>query len=191
MPRSIPAIPAGRSPTPVPGLSGSIPPWPASVRRAARSRADKVPPALAGAVRLADSGEPAVPLRWRLVAAWQWLLLVLAAVALIWMVVIAAANGPHQPALLGDLSLIPWLAVLAVALLLLGWLTSVGCQNIAVLAADREQIRAEHVMRERTAAAARELVLAPVGREIATYEWFRRELAAARGSRSQGISSSR
>jgi energy-coupling factor transporter ATP-binding protein EcfA2 len=166
-------------------------PWPASVRRAARSRADKVPPALAGAVRLADSGEPTVPLRWRLVAAWQWLLLVLAAAALIWMVVIAAANGPHQSALLGDLSLIPWLAVLAVALLLLGWLTSVGCQNIAVLAADRERVRAEHVMRERTAAVARELVFAPVGREIATYERFRRELAAAGGSRSQGISSSR
>jgi hypothetical protein len=41
------------------------------------------------------------------------------------------------------------------------------------------------------AAVARELVLAPVGWEIATYERFRRELAAAGGSRSQGISSSR
>jgi energy-coupling factor transporter ATP-binding protein EcfA2 len=171
---------------------GRLPePWPASVRRAARSRADKVPPALADAVRQADPGKPATPLRWRLVAAWHWLLLALAAAALIWMVVIAAAHGPGKPALLGDLSLIPWLAVLAVALLVLGWLTSIGCQNMAVLAADRERERAEHAMRVQVAAVARELVLAPVGWEIATYERFRRELAAARGSRSPGISPSR
>ncbi|HEX6449906.1 MAG TPA: GTPase [Trebonia sp.] len=171
---------------------GRLPePWPASVRRAARSRADKVPPALADAVRQADSGKPATPVRWRLVAAWQWLLLVLAATALIWMVVIAAAHGPGRPALLSDLSLIPWLAVLAVALLVLGWLTSIGCQNMAVLAADRERERAEHVMRVRVTAVARDLVLAPVGWEIGTYERFRRALAAARGSRFPGISPSR
>jgi hypothetical protein len=160
-------------------------PWPAALRRAARSRADKVPPALADAVRQAISGQPVAPRWWRLIAAWQWLLLILAAAAVIWAVVIGVAHGSHKSVLLSDLSLVPWLVVLAVAMLLLGWLTSIWCRNMAVLAAQRERDRAEHAMREQVAAVARDLVLAPVGQEIATYERFRRELAVARGSAGQ------
>jgi hypothetical protein len=167
-------------------VGGRLPePWPAAVRRAARSRADKVPPALAGAVREALPGQPAALRWWRLIAAWQWLLVVLAAAAAIWAVVIGVAHGPRKPVLLGDLSLVPWLVVLAVAMLLLGWLTSVWCRNTAVLAAERERDRAEHTMREQVAAATRDQVLAPVGQEIATYERFRSELAVARGSAGQ------
>jgi hypothetical protein len=172
-------------------VGGRLPePWPAAVRRAARSRADEVPPALADAVRLGDPGPEAAPLRWRLIAVWQWALLVLAVVALIWIAVVAAAHGPNRPALVSDLSLLPWLAVLAVALLLLGALTSVGCQNMAANAADRERERAERAMREQVEVVARGLVLAPVGHEMGTYERFRRELAVARGSGSRWDSGS-
>jgi GTP-binding protein EngB required for normal cell division len=168
-------------------VGGRLPePWPAAVRRAARSRADKVPPALVDAVRQAVPGQPAAPRWWRLIAAWQWLLVVLTAAAAIWAVVIGVAHGPRKPVLLGDLSLVPWLVVLAVAMLLLGWLTSVWCRNTAVLAAERERDRAEHAMREQVAAVARDQVLAPVGQEIATYERFRGKLAVARGSAGQG-----
>jgi hypothetical protein len=167
-------------------VGGRLPePWPAAVRHAARSCADKVPPALAGAVRQALPGQPAAPRWWRLIAAWQWLLVVLAAAAAIWAVVIGVAHGPRKPVLLGDLSLVPWLVVLAVAMLLLGWLTSVWCRNTAVLAAERERDRAEHAMREQVAVVTRDQVLAPVGQEIATYERFRSELAVARGSAGQ------
>jgi energy-coupling factor transporter ATP-binding protein EcfA2 len=147
-------------------------PWPESVRRAARSRADEVPPALSAAVR-SEVLQP-VPGWWRLIAAWQWLLVVLAAAALVWAVVISVSHG--------DLSLIPWLVVLAGAMLLLGWLTSVGCRNMAILAAERERTLAEQDMRAAVAAVARDLVLAPAGQELAVYERFRRELTIARGN---------
>jgi hypothetical protein len=71
--------------------------------------------------------------------------------------------------------------VMAAAVLLLGWLTASGCRNMAALAADRERARVEQSMREQVTAVARDLVLAPVGREIGEYERFRRELATAQG----------
>jgi hypothetical protein len=99
-------------------------------------------------------------------------------------VVIAIAHGGReQSTLLGDVSLIPWLLVMAAALLLLGFLTASGCRNMAVLAAERERQDAEEAMRARIAAATRATVLAPTGQEIAQYERFRNDLAVADGSR--------
>jgi len=66
------------------------------------------------------------------------------------------------------------------ALLLLGWLISSWCQNMVVLAADREREIAVHAILARVGAVASDLVLVPVGRELAAYERFRAELAAAR-----------
>jgi hypothetical protein len=67
-----------------------------------------------------------------------------------------------------------------VALLLLGWLISSWCQNMVVLAADRERELAVHAILARVGAVASDLVLVPVGRELADYERFRAELAAVR-----------
>ncbi|MBO0806110.1 MAG: hypothetical protein J2P25_23940, partial [Nocardiopsaceae bacterium] len=178
----------------VDAVDGRLPEsWSASVQRAARSRAGEVPAALADALRLAVPRHPAVPLRWRLVAAWQWLLLLLAVAAVAWAVVLGVTHGSHElrhllgpnalrePTSPGDVVLTVWLPVLAVVLLLLGWLTSAACRNMGVAAVDRDRERAGIVMREHVAAVARGLVLAPVGREIAVYERFRRELSVARG----------
>jgi GTP-binding protein EngB required for normal cell division len=167
-------------------VGGSLPePWSATLREAARSNAATVPSALAGAVGGAVRGEGTkVPLWWRVITAWQWLLTVLAVAGLVWAVVIAVAHsGREQSTLLGDVSLIPWLVVLAAAMLLLGFLTAAGCQNMVLLAADSERERAEQAMRRRVAVVARDLVLVPAGREIAEYERFRRELAVAQGPR--------
>jgi hypothetical protein len=99
-------------------------------------------------------------------------------------VVIAVAHGGREKStLLGDVSLIPWLLVMAAALLLLGFLTASGCRNMAVVAAEREREHAEETMRARIAVAARTTVLTPVGQEIAQYERFRKDLAVAEGSR--------
>jgi GTP-binding protein EngB required for normal cell division len=166
-------------------VGGTLPePWPGTLRDAARSNVAAVPSALAGAVGGAAAGEGAkVPVWWRLITAWQWLLTVLAVAGVVWAVVIAVAHGGHERStLLGDTSLIPWLLIMAAAVLLLGFLTAAGCQNMVLLAADRERERAEQVMRERVAVVARDLVLVPTGREIAQYERFRRELAVAQGS---------
>ncbi len=143
-----------------------------------------VPQALADAVHRAGDGEAAVPAWWRLITAWQWLLTVLAAGGIGWAVVIAVAHGGRERStLLGDVSLIPWLLIMAAAMLLLGYLTASGCQNVAVLAAERERDRAEQAMREQVAAVTRDLVLFATGREIAQYERYREELAVAAGSR--------
>jgi len=159
-------------------------PWATSLRDAARSNAALVPRGLAGAVRRAVPGGSAVPAWWRLITAWQWLLTVLAIGGIVWSVVIAVAHGGReQSTLIGDVGLIPWLLVMAAALLLLGFLTAAGCRNVAVLAAERERQHAEQAMREQVAVTTRDLVLVPVGQEITQYERYRRELAVA-GARS-------
>jgi GTP-binding protein EngB required for normal cell division len=158
-------------------------PWATSLRDTARDNADRVPGALAGAVRRAVPGGSAVPAWWRLIAAWQWLLTVLAIGGIGWAVVIAVTHGGQERStLLGDVSLIPWLLVMAAALLLLGYLTAAGCQNISVLAAERERERSEQAMREQVASVARDLVLVPVGQEITQYERYRMELAVVEGT---------
>jgi hypothetical protein len=82
--------------------------------------------------------------------------------------------------------LVPWLAVMVVALLLLGWLIESWCQNMVVLAADREREQANQAIMARIAAVTSDLVLAPAGRELADYERFRAELAFARDGAGDG-----
>jgi GTP-binding protein EngB required for normal cell division len=158
-------------------------PWASSLRDAARSNAALVPRALADAVRRAVPGGSPVPAWWRLITAWQWLLTVLAVAGIVWAVVIAVAHGGReQSTLIGDVGLIPWLLVMAAALLLLGYLTAAGSRNVAVLAAERERQHAEQAMRDQVAVTTRDLVLAPVGQEITQYERYRKELAVAAGA---------
>lgn len=166
-------------------VGGELPdPWAASLRAAARSNAGLVPQALADAVhQVVPGGKPRVPAWWRLITGWQWLLTVLAAAGVAWAVVIAVAHGGRERStLLGDTALIPWLLIMAAAMLLLGFLTASGCRNMAQLAAERERARAEREIRERVAAVTRDLVLVPLGREIAQYERFRSNLAVAAGA---------
>ena len=124
-----------------------------------------VPRALADAVRgVAAAGGPRPPAWWRIVALWQWLLTVVAAVGVVAAVVIAVdrLTGHHQ-GLISEASLIPWLLALAAALLVLGFLTAVGCRNMTVAAAEREREEAERAMRERVSDVTRDLVLVPTG----------------------------
>ena len=165
--------------------SGLPAPWAGGLRATARCNAGMVPQALAGAVQAVVGGRKSGPPGWwRLVTAWQWLLTVLAAVGVLLSVVIAFVRltGPHQ-GWIGEVSLIPWLLLMAVAMLVLGYVTAVGCRNVAVAAADAERQRAERAMRDRVADVAHDLVLVATGQEIAQYERFRRELAVASGRR--------
>ena len=81
--------------------------------------------------------------------------------------------------MISEASLIPWLLALAAALLVLGYLTAVGCRNMTVAAAEREREAAERAMRDRVSDVTRDLVLVPTGSEITQYERFRQELAVA------------
>ncbi len=166
-------------------VGGSLPdPWPRTVRAAARSRADEAQTALGTAVAQGLPRRDKVTGWWRLVALAQWLLVALMLAGLIWIVLILAFGESNtarkSPSLINDVSLAPWLGVMVVALLLLGWLISSWCQNMVVLAADREREQAARDILARIATVANDLVVAPVGRELGDYERFRTELAAAR-----------
>jgi hypothetical protein len=120
---------------------------------------------------------------WRLVAVAQWLLMALTLAGLVWVVLILALGGSgsgHKSSPFSDTALAPWLGVMVVALLLLGWLISSWCQNMVVLAADREREQAVRDILARIGTVANDLVVVPVGRELRDYERFRTELAAAR-----------
>jgi GTP-binding protein EngB required for normal cell division len=162
-------------------IGASLPaPWVRSLREVARSDASRVPGTIAASIGTESSLRAAVPAWWRLIAAWQWLLGGTAVAGVAWSVAIAIGHqAKASSALLSDVSIIPWLLVMAVAVLLLGWLTASGCHSMALAAAEREQSRALQDMREQVAAVARDLVLAPAGREIAEYERFRLALDEA------------
>ena len=168
-------------------VGGSLPePWSRTVRAAARSRANEAQAALGTAVARGLPPRDKVTSWWRPIALAQWLLLALTLAGLIWIVLILAiggSSGPHQKSsLINDVSLAPWLGVMVVALLLLGWLISSWCQNMVVLAADREREQAVRDILARIAAVTNDLVVVPVGRELSDYERYRTELAAARDS---------
>jgi hypothetical protein len=163
--------------------SGLPEPWAGSLREAARRNASMVPQALAGAVQAAVAeGKSGPPAWWRLVTAWQWLLTVLAVAGVVLSVVIAVARltGQRQ-GWISEVSLIPWLLIMTAAMLVLGYVTAVGCRNMAVATAERERQAAEDAMRDRVAGVTHNLVLVATGREIAQYERFRKELAVAAG----------
>ncbi len=122
-------------------VGGSLPePWSRTVRAAARSRADEAQAALGAAVAQGLPPRDRVAGWWRLIAAVQWLLMLLTVAGLVWIALILSLHGSHKSSsLISDTSLVPWLAVMVVALLLLGWLIESWCQNMVVLAADRER----------------------------------------------------
>jgi GTP-binding protein EngB required for normal cell division len=163
-------------------VGSSLPePWSRTVRAAARSRASEAPSALGAAVAHGLPSRDKVTGWWRLIALAQWLLMLLTLAGLVWIALILALHGSHKSSsLISATSLVPWLAVMVVALLLLGWLVESWCQNMVVLAADREREQANQAIMTRIAAVTSDLVLAPAGRELADYERFRAELEAAR-----------
>jgi GTP-binding protein EngB required for normal cell division len=165
-------------------VGGALPePWSRTVRAAARSRADEAQAALGAAVTRALPRRDKVTSWWRMVAVAQWALMALMLAGLIWIVLILAlgSSGGHKSSsLISDVSLAPWLGVMVAALLLLGWLISSWCQNMVVLAADREREEASRDIIRRIGAVASDLVLVPTGRELSDYERYRTELAAAR-----------
>jgi GTP-binding protein EngB required for normal cell division len=167
-------------------VGGSLPePWPRTVLVAARSRADEAQAALGAAVAQGLPRRDKVTGWWRLIASVQWFLILLMLAGLVWIALILGfgeSHAAHKSSLISDVSLAPWLGVMVIALLVLGWLIASWCQNMVVLAADREREQAVHTILGRVSAVASDLVLVPVGRELADYDHFRTQLAAARDS---------
>jgi hypothetical protein len=167
-------------------VGSDLPPtWAASLRDAARCNASMVPQALAGAVQKVVTGEwSRPPAWWRLITAWQWLLTLLAAagIGLSVLIGVVRATGRHQ-GWTSELSLIPWLLIMAAAMLALGYVTAVSCRNVTAATADREREAVEQAMHASVAEVTHDLVLLATGREIDQYERYRKELSVAAGRR--------
>jgi energy-coupling factor transporter ATP-binding protein EcfA2 len=165
------------------GLPGT---WQASIRQAARSKTADIPAALGNAIAEALPKEDSAAPWWRAVAAWQGLLLGIAAVGVAWLLTIIILGGfgvaPGAPLLLRDVALLPWVALIVAAILLLGWLTANGCMTVVIREADEERQQAEHRMRAGIAGVARQFVVVPVERELSEFARFHDELAVARGA---------
>ena len=160
-------------------------PWSQTTRTALRSRAREIPAALGTAMGESLPAENRVAGWWRLVGAWQGLLLGSVIVGLAWMVAItvfgAIMTGSNVPRLISELSLLPWIAALVAAMLLLGALTASACMNAARTGAARESEQASTAMRARMAELAAEMVIAPAERELSELGRFRDELSVAVG----------
>jgi GTP-binding protein EngB required for normal cell division len=161
-----------------------LPPfWRRSVREAGRSNAEALPEALGASLRGVVPSFNQVPASWWAVRMWQYLLLVVAALSIVWLGAIAAFAGlriAHAPTrLLGEADVAPYVALVFVCVLGLGLLTALAARNIIALTSVKHSERMEQQMREGVAAAARELVIAPVEEELTVYARFRDEAGHA------------
>ncbi|MGI8446284.1 MAG: GTPase [Streptosporangiaceae bacterium] len=166
-------------------IGPSLPaPWSQTVRVAARSKGDQIPGALGTAIGQALPGENSVEPWWRVVAAWQGLLLGCVVAGLAWvgaLLVIGVFHAVHHAAaIFSDAALLPWVAILIAAILALGWLTASGCMSMVSAAALRERGRVEAQMRSRMQEVAEQMVLMPVKQELSEYARFCSALRAAR-----------
>ena len=161
-------------------------PWSRTVRSAARSAAKDIPGALGTAMGESLPVENEITGWWRLIGAWQGLLLGCVIVGLAWVGAIVAfgvfhAAGHVPSRLFDDVSLLPWIGLMIVAILLLGWLTASGCMSLVRVAAEQEQERVAAAMRSRMAVVARDMVVMPIEQELFEYERFTEELRVAAG----------
>jgi GTP-binding protein EngB required for normal cell division len=161
-------------------------PWSRTVRAAARSTAQEIPGALGAAMGESLPVENEIAGWWRLVGAWQGLLLGCIIVGVAWLGVIVAFGVFHAVSrvpsrLFDDVSLLPWIAVIIAAILLLGWLTASACMNLVRVAAEREQERVEAAMRSRMAVVASEMVVGAVEQELFEYDRFLEDLQVVAG----------
>jgi GTP-binding protein EngB required for normal cell division len=166
-------------------VGGSLPrPWSQTIRAAARSTAKEIPGALGTAMGESLPAENEIAGWWRLIGAWQGLLLGCVIVGVAWLGVIVALGVFHAvrhipSRLFDDVSLLPWIGLIIAAILLLGWLTASGCMNLVRVAAERERERVEAAMRSRLAMVASEMVVLPVEQELFEYDRFVEELGIA------------
>jgi hypothetical protein len=160
-------------------------PWSQTARAAVRSKAEEIPGALGAVMGESLPPENKVATWWRFAATWQGLLLGSVIVGLAWIAAIIAFGvfhiGNNVPRLFGDVSLLPWIAAMIAAMLLLGALTASACLNMVRAAAEDESRQVSGTMRQRMAAVASEMVVIPTELELSELGRFRDELRAAAG----------
>ncbi|GAA1547625.1 50S ribosome-binding GTPase [Actinomadura kijaniata] len=168
------------------GVTAGLPaPWARAVRAAARSHAHELPEDLGEALKDALPAFNQVPRWWWLVKTWQYFLTLTSVLGVVWIGLLIAYGVlglGDMDGLLGEAGLIPYVAVLVVCTLGMGWLTSSACRNLVALSSARHGDRMERDMRDRIGGVAEEKVLRPVAAELAAYAAFRNDVDAVRSA---------
>ncbi|WP_018658508.1 hypothetical protein [Actinomadura flavalba] len=160
--------------------------WARSVRAAARTHAAELPEDLGAALREAVPTFNQVPRWWWLVKTWQYFLVLVAVLGVAWIGLLVAfglfeLGGADPHPLLGEAGLIPYVAVVAICALGMGWLTSSACRNMVALSSGKHGDRMERHMREQIEQVADHKVIRCVADELTHYTRFRDDVEAARG----------
>jgi hypothetical protein len=156
--------------------------WSRSVRAAGRLHAAHLPDALGASLRKALPTFNQVPRWWWLTKTWQYFLVLVTVLSLIWIVllvvygVLGVASAPIG--LLDDAGLIPYITVLGLCTFGMGALTSSACRNVVAMSSAKHGGRMDEHMRERVAVVAREKVAEPVSAELEVYARYRAEVDA-------------
>ncbi len=153
-------------------------PWPAGVRRAARSRSGDLADALDSAVASTDLGLTRTPVWWRVTGALQALLAAAAVVGGGWLLVLYALTllrlpEPETPVV----GVVPVPTVLLLGGLLAGLVLALLARLLALVGARRRRRRAEARLRSAVADVTEDLVLTPVRDELAAYGVLRGAVA--------------
>jgi GTP-binding protein EngB required for normal cell division len=168
------------------GVTAELPDaWQRSVRAAARAHAEELPDSLGRALKDSLHGFNQVPRWWWLTKTWQYFLVFLSALGLCWSALLLVYGvfglGDEPTALLSDVGLLPYVALVVLCPLGIGFLTASMCRNVAALSAAKHGERVEQHMRDRIAVVARQTVLDPVAEELSAVALFRTEADTARG----------
>ncbi|GAA3441275.1 ABC transporter [Planomonospora venezuelensis] len=170
------------------GLTTGMPEaWQDGVRNAARSRSAQLPQVLSEELTEVAPSLDRVPVWWRLLLAWQYLLVLLFVAGLVWVGtalaygVLGAGELPGGLALFGEAASLPWVGLMILSVLGLGALTAVAARNVVVLGAATERDRLEREMRRRIGSIAEGMVIEPVDRELARYSEFHAAMRSVRG----------
>lgn len=168
------------------GLSQELPThWGRSVRAAARSHATEIPEALGTSLKDALPSFNAIPRWWWLVKTWQYFLVLVAVLSVVWIGLLVAYGvfdlGGEQGGLIGEPGLIPYVAVLLLCTLGMGWLTASACRNLVALSSAKHGDKMEHHMRMGIERVAYEKVIEPIEDDLQVYARFRENVDIALG----------
>ncbi len=160
-----------------------IKPWSQTVRTAARSRADSIPPAVGEAIGAALPAEDSVLRWWRLAGLAQGVLLGAIAISIAWFVAVLVFGVFHAasglPWLLGDPTSLLWAVLLGAVALGLGAATASTSIDTVKKRALAENTQVSADIRRRIEGIAREMAVAPVEQELSEFDRYREEYAVA------------
>ncbi|MFD0889235.1 ABC transporter, partial [Streptosporangium algeriense] len=161
--------------------------WQNGVREAARSHSAELPRLLSAELSEIAPRLDRVPVWWRLLLVWQYLLVLLFLAGIAWLGtalaygVFEAGTLPPGLEVFGETASMPWVGLMIVSVLGLGLLTAVASRNVVMLGAGNERDRLEREMRRRVGAVASAMVIEPVERELVRYNEFYSALRGVRG----------